>query len=668
MRGAPCALARPGDWRYRWGAMFSWLPRLFGKRPARAARMATILSALAAQAERSDGAARQARAVLESVPRPLWLRDKGEAGKIIWCNAAYASAVGLSAAQVVEQQKPLAPRAATPEGGGGPEERVTIVIGGQRRVMDVLRAPVPALGTTLGMALDASREDEMARAAQRNRAVYHELLENLRSAIGIYDVSQRLDFYNTAFAQLWNLPEQWLNTRPTLGEIMDRLRETRRLPEQADFGRFKDGWLSMFTDLIEPHDDMLHLPDGSAFRVLVIAHPMGGLMMIFEDVTSRLALESSYNTLVAVQRETLDALAEGVAVFGGDGRLRLWNPAFAGLWGLHPEALDAGPHISEIAEKMARRLPFGSRAQGREALHALALDRTEGWGQLLCADLGSEVEIHLAYTSAPLPDGGVMTTFRDVSDAVRAAKALDEKARALEAAEGLKVDFLANVSYQLRTPLNTMMGFADILEQGYFGALTEKQGEYAAGISEAGRELVGLIDDILDLSTIEAGHMELHRREVNLHDLLSGLIHLAEGWAHSDSVTIALNCTPGAESAWCDPKRMRQAVLNLVRNALAYTPSGGRVALSCRAAAGGGAQIVVTDSGPGIAPEDRARIFQPFERAAEPRGGAGLGLTLVRSIMELHGGAVEIGSTPGGGAAATLTLPPRPVGQGADDA
>jgi PAS domain S-box-containing protein len=203
----------------------------------------------------------------------------------------------------------------------------------------------------------------------------------------------------------------------------------------------------MFTGLIDPYEDMLHLPDSSALRMLVIPHSMGGLMMTFEDVTSRLELESSYNTLIAVQKETLDNLGEAVAVFGSNGRLRLSNPSFGNLWGLHPEDLEGEPHVTTIVEKTK---PFFTKEEWparKEELVARGLDRTLHEGRLTRAD-GSLVD----FTTVPLPDGGVLLTYSDVTDTVRVENALREKNAALEAAEQLKLDFLANVSYQLRTP------------------------------------------------------------------------------------------------------------------------------------------------------------------------------------------------------------------------
>jgi PAS domain-containing protein len=130
-----------------------------------------------------------------------------------------------------------------------------------------------------------------------------------------------------------------LNGKPTFGEILEDLRTRRRAPEQADFQRYKKERLALFTSLLEPQEDLMHLPDGTTLRILAIPHPFGGIMFVHEDVTDKLALESSYNTLIAVQRETLDNLAEGIGVFAPDGKLRLFNPAFSHIWKLSPTFL-----------------------------------------------------------------------------------------------------------------------------------------------------------------------------------------------------------------------------------------------------------------------------------------------------------------------------------------
>lgn len=633
--------------------------------------------------------AQDARALIERqfdlLPIPLWMRD-GD-GKIIWCNNAYAALAGVSPASVLAEQKELQAKPAKRGGdnvrmagmalaraaldsGAAAQTYAHIIQSGKRHFYLITETPLSARhgaqgagdAATLGMASDVTREEELEAEQQRHALANRELLEQLGTAIAIFDAEQKLAFYNSAFSQLWDLEDVYLNSRPRLGDMMEKLRAARLLPEQADFKRFKQSWLDMFTRLIGAHEDMLYLPNDSALRMLVVPHPMGGLMMNFEDVTSRLALESSYNTLIAVQKETLDNLSEGVAVFGGDGRLRLWNPAFAQLWGLHPEDLAAEPHISRLIEKLQSRFGAEDWEQTKTSLLEQALDRNVRSGQM---ETGTGTLI--AYSTVPLPDGGVLVTHINVTDTARVEKALREKNAALEAAERLKLDFLANVSYQLRTPLSSMLGFAEILDKEFFGPLNPRQKEYTAGMQDAGARLLNLINDILDLSTLEAGFMSLDIDKVDVRDILEGLHALTSEWARTERIEVELDCPADIGVIEADERRLKQVLLNLIRNAITHTDPGGRIILQARRTDQGRVVVIVRDNGKGIAPADQERIFQPFERvqAGEHQSGqpvrergAGLGLTLVRDIVELHGGQITLDSTEGVGTDVIISLPP----------
>lgn len=604
---------------------------------------------------------------LDTLPLPLWMRDNRTS--LIWCNRAYARLLDTTAATVIAEQRELpfkqAKKTALKPPGKilaqgaldalAPETTTAhIIAGGQRRLMAVTETPLPGGLGTLGAAQDITREEELETEQKRYTAANKELLEQLGTAIGIFDAQQKLEFYNSAFGQLWSLEDQYLNTSPKLGNLMERLRENRRLPEQADFRKYKQSWLGMFTGLITPHEDMLYLPSGRALRMLTVPHPMGGLMMTFEDVTSRLELESSYNTLIAVQKETLDNLTEGVAVYGGDGRLKLWNPAFARLWGLHPEDLQDQPHINRIVEKMKGKFAPDRWEQNRSALIGHGLERRVREGRLECSD-----NLLVTYSTVPLPDGGVLVTHADVTDTARVENALREKNAALQTAERLKTDFLANVSYQLRTPLNAIMGFTEILSNEYFGPLNARQKEYTAGMYDAGEKLISLINNILDLSSIEAGHMELESGPVNVADMLQAVIDLTREWARKDKIELSLEIAGETGIVQADERRLKQVLVNLIRNALAFTPEGGRITLGA-ARTRQHLVMTVTDTGQGIAEEDRDRIFKPFERAQSTPGGgrgAGLGLTLVKNIIEMHKGTVTIDSAEGRGTTVTVTLP-----------
>jgi signal transduction histidine kinase len=622
-----------------------------------------------AEENRLDHEIKKYAAVLGAVTYPVWIHNA--AGEVVWCNHAYSSILGVSPDNLMLEKKEVLFTTPKRKGKIGKPVKILVedalssgqtqsepkhvIIGGDRKMMQVTIIPLSHLDIVVGQAQDISREEDIELRSERNMAANRELLEQLRTAIAIFDGDQKLEFYNSSYAQLWRLEEGWLNSHPKLGDILERLRDTRRLPEQVDFKHYKQTWLELFTTQIGSKEDMIYLPDGSVLRSLVVPHPLGGLLMTFEDVTSGLELESSYNTLMAVQKETLDGLTEGVAVYGSNGRLRLWNPSYATMWALNPEDLDGELHISQILEKSKKFFPDDGWDKLREQMTRELFARTDKKGEIRRTD--GRI---LHYVSVALPDGGTMVTFHDVTDSVHVEEALREKTKALEAAERLKLDFLANVSYQLRTPLNAIIGFNEILDKEYFGELNIRQKEYTKGLGEASEQLMNLINDILDLSTIEAGYMTITKSPVDVSAMLTALYDLTQEWARGQKIEVSLLISKDVGSVKLDERRMKQGLLNLIRNAIAYTPAGGRITLSADKISDK-LVLSVIDTGPGIAPEDQQRIFKPFEKTntqrEDGRGGAGLGLTLVQNIVALHGGTLELKSSLGEGTAISLLLP-----------
>ena len=409
----------------------------------------------------------------------------------------------------------------------------------------------------------------------------------------------------------------------------------------------------------------MHLPDGTSLRILSAPHPFGGIIFVHEDVTDRLALESSYNTLIAVQRETLDNLAEGIAVFGPDGKLRLFNPAFARIWKLATEFLAGEPHIGELLEHMKPLFNYGGNwTSFKGEMVSYTLDRNTRAGRFERAD-GSMIE----YLTVPLPDGAVLNSHLDVSDSVRVEQALRASNAALAAADRLKSEFVANVSYQLRTPLNTIAGFADILTNQYFGALNERQLEYTRTIKDASESLSRLINDVLDLATIEAGRMVLDRQTMAVAELLNLAKQMTAEWARQQGLDITIDCPSDIGSFDVDGHRMKQILYNLISNAIKYTPAGGRIALAARRQ-DDWVVLSVRDTGIGIPEADRERVFGKFERANPQarQSGAGLGLSLVKSFVELHGGRIEVDSDVNKGTSINCFMPRHPPKEGADAA
>ena len=609
------------------------------------------------------------RGLLDALPVPVWLRDDGLA--VRYCNPAYVRSVeAVSADEVVatgtelvpgplvRQARALAARARA--AGAARAEAFHVVVGGQRRLVEISEAPLPSgpLGRgllTAGIALDQTRQEELQAELTRHVGAHAEVLENLGTAIAIFATDTRLSFHNTAFMRLWRLEADWLAAQPSYGALLDLLRERRRLPEVADWRSYKDEELRRFTTLISPVEDLLHLPDGATLRRVVSPHPFGGLLFTYEDVTDALALERSYNTSLAVQRETLDKLHEGVAVFGGDGRLRLSNPAYAKIWGLAADALAGEPHIAELVAH--HHAFFGDDPDwpmARDGMLALVNERQPRRGRLERAD-GSVLD----YASVPLPDGAVLVTWLDVSDSARVERALRERNEALRAADRLKSQFIANVSCEVRTPLNTIIGFSEILTNAYFGTLNPRQMEYGRGITEAGQSLLSLISDILDLATIEAGQLALQLNTFDVHAMLGAVLGLTRERVREKRLTLNFDCPLDIGWIVADERRLKQVLFNLISNAVKFTPAGGMITLAAQRD-GEAVVFTVADTGVGIAQAEQPRVFDSFMRGNQPEArqiGAGLGLSLVKKFVELHGGRVEMVSVPGEGTTITVRVP-----------
>lgn len=631
-------------------------------------RAAGDAAAALSRTETAAAAAEQARdtlqTMLDALPVPVWLRDAER--RLCWVNAAYASGVDGPKDRVVAEQTELC-GALLPAGTAAPARAETrhIVIGGERRLVRLTERAcpfgdegAPADCPVIGYALDMTAVDEAERERDRHIAAHANVLEHLKSAIAIFGPDKRLSFFNTAYVRLWGFDEAWLESHPTLGEVLEDLRERRRLPEFADFGDFRRSQMRLFTSLIAPEEDWMHLPDGTTLRHLITPHPFGGLMFVLEDVTSALTLERNYNTLMAVQRESLDNLAEGIAVYGDDGRLRLSNPAFRTIWALQPEDLQGNPHIAEVLERSRAYLDDGvDWDAARAEMIAWSLEREPQTGRMNRAD-GSI----LLYSTVPLPDGAVLHSYLDVTDSAKVEQALRASNQALETADRLKSEFIANVSYQLRTPLNAIMGFAEILDNQYFGTLNDRQTEYTRSIVDASRRLLALINDILDIATIEAGYMALELKQVRVEDLLRGVYDLTREWAGKQSLQIVVDCPPDVGTIEADDRRLKQALYNLVSNSVKFTPPGGRITLSAwrRENEIG---IVVSDTGIGIPREDQDRVFGRFERGHSHlrQSGVGLGLALVKSFIEMHGGGITLKSAPGLGTTVTCLVPAHPL-------
>lgn len=595
--------------------------------------------------------------IINTVEHPIWKRD-GQS-RIVYCNVAFseiAEEISEDSAHVEELElfqghRALAQKALA---SGEPQHvRRHIILHGKRLLFDIHEVPFTSEGITVGYALNVSELEVAQEEIQRHISALRDLLESSTAAMAIYGKDGRLKYYNFAFTSLWKLDEHFLAPEPAYGEILEALREKRKLPEHANFLAFKQAQLKLFTTLIEPDESFYYLPDGKILRAIAIPHALGGILFVYEDVTDRVALERSYNTLIAVQRETLDHLHEGVAVFNEDGRLRLCNPMFHKLWHLQEDFTSTEPHVRDWLDKsqdlfISDNWPEFSqhlvaRFQQRQFM-AMRFDRADS-SVIDCA-------------CVPLPDGATLITFIDVTDSTLLERSLRERNEALEAADRVKTEFLANMSYELRSPLTSISGFAEMLSKSYIGPLNATQAEYVDHIFESSQHLSQLISAIIDLATIEAGYMQLNMAAFDLAAAIEQVRSLSVQGLKSQGLALACHNEADLPHLYGDEMRVKQILLNLITTLAKYAKSGSEISVTTRALEDGATAIIVqSTSRNGV-----DHISQWFDGSGSGYGASELGLTLVRRFVGLHGGTITAAPLDDNAIAITATFP-RQTGQ-----
>ncbi|WP_293973158.1 PAS domain-containing sensor histidine kinase [Sphingomonas sp.] len=619
---------------------------------------------LSAETRRLSSALDGLSTLIEAAPFPMWYR--GPDLRLALVNSAFVRAVEAeSAGEVVRRGLELIETgnegtaqsvARTALTGGAISTRTApAIISGERRMMRVVDVPVGSIGVA-GFAMDVQELEDARADLVRFARAQRDMLDRLSAGVAQFGPDQGLVFYNRYFMRLFDLDPEWLADGPEFDRVLERMREAQRAPEMRDFPTWRSERRAWF-HAPEPVEETWQLPGGTHLRVVGQPLPDGGLLLIFEDRTEHLQLASARDTLLRVRAATFENLFEAIGVFAADGRLHLWNNRFRDIWGMEEGALVQHPRVDTLVAALAPRLQEPSRAgMVRELVRTATIDRQQRSGRIALND-----GRHFEFAAVPLPDGNALFTLLDITASRGIEEALRERNDALEQANSLKNAFVSSMSYELRVPLTSIAGFAEMLAAGYAGELPPPAREYVDAILSAVTRLSALMGDALDLSQSEAGALPLDMEVVNVGELVRDAARFIAEPANAAGLTVAIDVASGDETLLGDRRRLRQVLDHLLRNAIAYTSAGGRILVRSRVV-GKSAEIVVSDNGRGIAEHKVERIFDRLSRDTSDgeltgRRGGGVGLPLSRQLVEAHGGTIRIESELGRGTNVYVSLP-----------
>lgn len=619
--------------------------------------------------EQAKEEAAQARAaftalsgLIEEAPIPMWHRDTEM--NLTLVNAAYVAAVGGEnaedvVAQNIELVEPVDGR--TPadmarsamESGQTQERTVSSTIGGERRQVKIIDIPIATTGVA-SIVIDVQELQDARTQYSNLAAAQNDLLDMLSSGVAQFDADANLIFANTPFQRMFALRDQWIDDQPEFVRLLDRMRENGKVPEVRDFPEWRRQRENWFRSTKGSEENWL-LPDGTHLRVLAQPLPTGGLLTIFEDRTEQAQLTSARDILLRVRTATFDNLAEAIAVFSGDGRLSIWNSRFATSWLIDEDQLSKHPRQDELLPMMASQLKNPAEISTlSELLRDAAEKRTQKQLRLPFAD-GRIFEVG----TVPLPDGNVLFTMLNMTNSAQVEQALRERNEALSQADNVKNKFLANMSYEFRTPLTSISGFADLLKQGIGGPLPDTAAEYVDAIVTSASRLSHQINTVLDYSQSEAGSLPIADAQIVLEQMLSALKDAHEEAAVSRGVTLRLEVADTKLAVRGDEERLSQALGHIVRNAIEYGDDDGEVLIVAQKSERD-TLIIVSDNGSGLSQPLIAQLTGDDAASGDAdtaKSGQGLGLPFARQIIEAHGGSLAIESQPGVGTSVIVTLP-----------
>jgi PAS domain S-box-containing protein len=604
------------------------------------------------------------RRLLELAPFPLVVTRLSD-GKVLYANARTAEAIGSPQEEI--HGTPAPSYYANP----ADRERLFELLSRDGRVQDLevllkrrdgkqfwalVNATFADYETTPALLFafnDISelkhREQQLKHAKRETEAALRDLnavLETIQYGILFLDPDLRIRLANRAYREIWDMPAGYYDTPRLLGEDMETSRKLGAydVPDEQ-WGDYKKNRIEEIKQGVTAPAEM-RLKSGRVLQYRAIALPDGGRMLTYFDITELKRFEDVLRRHLAA----MEAAMDGMAILGPDSTYEYLNAAHLKIFGYDDP--------SELKGRSWRQL-YADEERARLETDILpeVLQRGHWSGEAvgLRRD-GSQFPQDVSLTT--FQDGGLICVVRDITERHARDEALRQAKQHAEEASQAKSRFLANVSHELRTPLNAVLGYTELLIDGLYGALPDKAHGVLTRVQVNGRHLLALINDILDLSKIEAGELVIAYEPYSISDLMHAVVNTTEPLARAKGLVLRVSVPEGLPCGNGDERRLTQVLVNLVGNAIKFTDEG---FIDVSAAVDDGRlRIAIRDTGIGISPKDQKLIFEAFQQGTNAEGGSngtGLGLAISKRIVQMHGGTIEVQSALGQGSTFTIDLP-----------
>ena len=498
-----------------------------------------------------------------------------------------------------------------------------------------------------------------ASARQTAEETLREAIESISEGFLMYDADDRLVLCNSRFRELYAVAADDFVIGETFENILRTAAERGQYPEAA--GRV-DAWvdqrLRQHRELAGPIER--RLPHGRWVKITERRTRSGNIVGIRTDITDLKAREAEFRESEQRLRRIVDALQEGFVLYDAEDRLVMWNDKWLELHrGIADIVAPGVPFETTIRASVERRL-YPAAYGCEEAFLADRLEKHRNPGEPFVRQ--QRDGRWFIIREVPTQDGGIFALNIDITELKNAERIAHEARVEAERASRTKSAFLANMSHEFRTPLNAIIGFSEVIGRETFGPVgNATYRQYALDIHESGRHLLALINDLLDLSKVESGVDELFEEDLDVSRLFAAAARFVLPLARQKRLALELKVPEAAPALRADDRKVTQVLVNLVTNAVKFTPDGGRVAVTASWAGDSGYAIEIADNGIGIAPEDLPHVILPFNQisnvANRRYAGTGLGLPLSKVLVEQHGGTFEIRSEPGKGTVVTARFP-----------